>query len=107
MAVQVQVADFQSEPITCTVTGSAFPGLTRQMLLDKLATTEQPRQLSKGAALARSLGRSADGKGGAGDYHWGTVHVLASESPVRMHAQSYEQHCNISSFEEWLIATGH
>lgn len=61
------MADFQSEPITCTVTGSAFPGLTRQMLLDKLATTDQPRQLSKGAALARSLGRSAIGKGGAGD----------------------------------------
>ena len=106
--MQVQVADFQSEPITCTVTGSAFPGLTRQMLLDKLATTEQPRQLSKGAALARSLGRSADGKGGAGEYPWGTVSIVpVHASLVRVHAQTSEEHCTNSSFASWLIVSRH
>ena len=69
--MQVQMADFQAEPITCTVTGSAFPGLTRQMLLDKLAATEQPARVQPwqeawaGALMAReeqvtsALGRSA------------------------------------------------
>ncbi len=72
LARQVQVAEFQSEVVRCTVSGSGFPGLARQRqlagLTAGLSTTlpEEAPLWGKAETGRLPKGLVTTGKGGAG-----------------------------------------
>ena len=72
--MQVRVAEFQSEAVRCTVSGSGFPGLTRQRHLAELTAgkdsalglLEDAPLWGKAESGWLSKGALKTGKGGAG-----------------------------------------
>lgn len=64
---QVHVAEFQSEPMRCTISGSGFPGLARQKRLADLTGLAAESQPAWGKAERGRLAKPPGiGKGGAG-----------------------------------------
>lgn len=68
------MAEFQSEPVKCTLSGSGFPGLARQQHLAGLAgsITEALPAWGK-AEQGRVLKTPGVGKGGAGSWQHQTI----------------------------------
>ena len=64
---QVHVAEFQSEPTKCMLSGSGFPGLARQQHLAGLTGSMTDPQPAWGKAeRGRTVNPPGTGKGGAG-----------------------------------------
>lgn len=64
---QVHVAEFQSEPMKCTLSGSGFPGLARQQhLLGLTGSVRDPQPAWGKAERDRPVKSVGTGKGGAG-----------------------------------------
>ena len=91
--LQVRVAEFQSETVRCTVSGSGFPGLARQHqlagLTAGLGSTLPEEALLWGKAETGRLptGTITIGKGGAGTYlsRFVTFALVSSISPNVCH----------------------
>ena len=70
LLLQVRVAEFQSEAVSCTVSGSGFPGLARQHQLAGLTAGLNPT-ISEATPIwgKAETGRlpKGDAKGGAGE----------------------------------------
>ena len=68
------MAEFQSEPVKCTLSGSGFPGLARQQHLAGLtgSITEALPAWGK-AERGRVLKTPGVGKGGAGNWQHQTI----------------------------------
>lgn len=66
--VQVHVAEFQSEPVKCTLSGSGFPGLARQQhLLGLTGSVHDPQPKWGKAEREHVVKPPGTGKGGAGE----------------------------------------
>ncbi len=76
--LQVSVAEFNSKPVVCSVTGSSLPGISKESILREAAGSGNPDMVSEGQTLRQSeahspvfgwvtvLGGGEGGEGGRG-----------------------------------------
>ena len=85
IALQVRIADFHSETVRCTVSGSGFPGLARQRQLAELtagraaatALLEEAPVWGKAETGRLLKGTIESGRGGAGGLTHTQLYMLA------------------------------